>query len=85
MTDTHSFQFSLDNGKNDQYNAVTMKLETYMKFNGITVREAANQLGRTPAWIYEIVSGRKTPGSKLARKIVDWSEGEVRFEDLWRR
>jgi predicted DNA-binding transcriptional regulator AlpA len=61
-----------------------MKLETYLKFNGINPKEAARQLGCTSAWIYEIISGRHQPGISLGKKIVEWTGGDVRYEDLWR-
>ncbi|MBW1678373.1 MAG: helix-turn-helix domain-containing protein [Deltaproteobacteria bacterium] len=61
-----------------------MKLQTYLKLNGIGITEAAKQLGCTRQWIHEIISGRQPAGRKMAIKIVKWTDGEVRLEDLWR-
>ncbi|MFO7785244.1 MAG: hypothetical protein R6V25_11475, partial [Desulfatiglandales bacterium] len=64
--------------------AASMKLKTYLEFKSISVAQAAKKLDVTPSWLYEIVAGRKPAGRKLALKIVEWSGGDVRLEDLWK-
>ena len=60
-----------------------MKLQDYLKYKSIKIPEAAKQLKITRAYLYEIIGERKIPGRKLAQKILKWSEGNIRFEDLW--
>jgi plasmid maintenance system antidote protein VapI len=61
----------------------TMKLKTYLEFKQKSVRQVAKDLGVTRSWLYEVVNERQPAGRKLALRIVEWSGGAVRLEDLW--
>lgn len=60
-----------------------MKLKTYLEFKQKSMHMAAKELGITRSWMYEVLMERKPPGRKLALRIVEWSDGAVRLEDLW--
>ena len=60
-----------------------MKLQTYLELKRIGKTRAAKELSITRTYLYEILGKRMIPGRKLAQKIVEWSEGDVRYEDLW--
>uniref|UniRef100_A0A6M3JNK6 Putative DNA binding, helix-turn-helix domain containing protein n=1 Tax=viral metagenome TaxID=1070528 RepID=A0A6M3JNK6_9ZZZZ len=60
-----------------------MKLDEYIKEREITVIQAAEELGITRGYLYEILGGRMPPGRKLAIKITEWSQNIVKFNDLW--
>ena len=54
-------------------------LKRYMKANTL-----AQMLDVHPQYLYAIISGRKTCGKKLAKKIVEVTEGQVTEEDIFR-
>ena len=58
-----------------------MKLRKYLDLKQITVSDAASQLSVTPQRVYQLLNG-DLPGAKLTLKIVEWSEGAVRTDDL---
>lgn len=60
-----------------------MEIKKYIEYKNISVGETAKQLGITRAYVYELISRRRAPGRKLALKILKWSDGDIRFEDLW--
>jgi hypothetical protein len=60
-----------------------MKLKTYIELKRISKTRVAKELRITPTYVYEILASRMIPGRKLAQRIVEWSQGDVRFEDLW--
>jgi DNA-binding XRE family transcriptional regulator len=60
-----------------------MKLISYLQYKRVSKTRAAKELNITRQYLYQIMSGKMGPGRKLAIKILKWSDGEVRFEDLW--
>jgi DNA-binding XRE family transcriptional regulator len=60
-----------------------MKLNDYLKLKGMTKTQAAKELGITRKYIHEILAGKMGPGRKLATRIIEWSQGAIRYEDLW--
>lgn len=63
---------------------IGMKLNDYLEFKRISKTRAAKELGITRKYIHDILAGRMGPGRKLATKIINWSDGAVRYEDLWK-
>lgn len=53
------------------------ELASYLEENGITQRDAAEQLGVTRSYINNLTCGRQTPGLRLALEIEAWSGGAV--------
>jgi hypothetical protein len=64
-------------------NSFSMKLGTYIELKKISKTRAAKELQITRTYLYEILGNRMIPGRKLAQKISQWSQGDVRYEDLW--
>ena len=62
-----------------------MNLKTYLEFKHIPVKKAAGELKIARGYMHEIISGKRPPGRKLAQRIVDWTDGAVRYEDLWEK
>jgi hypothetical protein len=60
-----------------------MKLTTYLELKKIPKTRAAKQLKITRTYLYDIMRGRMGPGRKLAQRIIQWSDGDIRYEDLW--
>ena len=60
-----------------------MNLKTYLEFKQIPVKRGAAELKIARGYLHEIISGKRPPGRKLAQRIVDWTDGAVRYEDLW--
>jgi len=59
------------------------KLNEYFILKNIDKNHAAKELTITKAYLYEILGGRTVPGRVLAQRIVKWSNGDIRFDDLW--
>jgi len=60
-----------------------MKLKSYIQFTNKPVTQAAKELKIARPYLHAILSGKRAPGRKLAERIVKWSDGTVRFDDLW--
>ncbi len=54
----------------------------YLDKNKITLEQAAAGLGISEGWVRQIKNGTKTPGVKLARGMVEWSNGRLRLAAL---
>ncbi len=74
--------FSLIGGK---YRIIFMELKKYLESNYITKRGFAKKLGVTESTLYNIISGRAYPAAKVAQKIVELTNGEVTFEELFKK
>lgn len=59
-----------------------MKLQDYRKLLGLSRAKAAAQLGTTGVTIYRWETGRMYPSVSVANRVVEWSKGAVRLEDL---
>lgn len=58
-----------------------MKLSDFRKSQGLTLEQAASQLGLSPksaSWLCEIEGNRRDASVKLAFRIEAWSGGKVR-------
>ena len=60
-----------------------MNLKTYREKKGKTQKEVAEVLGITIPYYSDIERGVFPAGRKLAQDIVEWSEGQIKFDDLW--
>lgn len=60
-----------------------MKITEYFELKKIDKTQAAKDLMITKAYLYEILGNRTVPGRILAQRIVKWSNGDIRFNDLW--
>lgn len=60
-----------------------MNLDEYLKAEGISMAEAARQLGVSRQWIQYICSREFPASRKTAEKIILWSGKKVTYEDLW--
>ena len=61
-----------------------MKLKDYIELKRIGKTRVAKELKITPTYVYEILAERMIPGRKLAQRIIEWSQGAVTFQDLWK-
>ena len=60
-----------------------MKITDYFQLKNIDKNQAAKELQITKAYLYELLGNRMKPGRKLAQRIIIWSNGDIRFDDLW--
>lgn len=59
-----------------------MNIKEYLRKKGITSKEAAEQLGIHDSYLRLIWRGARAPGPKLALKIQEWTQGELKTEDM---
>jgi len=59
-----------------------MKLKEWMKRSGITCVDMQNDLNYGRDYLYRIISGKITPGKKLAMAISEYTKGKVSVSDL---
>jgi len=59
-----------------------MELKEYIKWKRLSTPEVLEALDITRQHLWNITNGHPT-GRKLALKIIRWSGGQVRFEDMW--
>lgn len=59
-----------------------MNPKEYLKLRGITIVEAAKQLGYTRPYLTEILNGKSPAGRKLAEAFEKWSDNAVSKEEL---
>jgi DNA-binding XRE family transcriptional regulator len=62
-----------------------MDLKEYLEKKHIIKKGFASELGVTEATLHNILSNRKKPSPKTAQKIVELTNGEVTFEDLFKK
>ena len=62
-----------------------MGIEEYLSKYGMTKRSFCKRLGVTESNLHKILSGKSYPTAKTAQKIVALTNGEVTFEDLFRK
>lgn len=62
-----------------------MELKEYLDKHYLTKRGFAKKLGVTDSTIHNFIAGRSHPTAKLAQKIVELTNGEVTFEDLFKK
>ena len=61
-----------------------MHFKVWMGIRGISQKAAASQLGLSPSYLSEILNGRKKPPLDVARRIEEYTGGEVkRLEILY--
>lgn len=61
----------------------SMRLSDYLKINEITQLDFAKLVKTKPANICRYVKRKRIPRQKLARRIVQATDGNVTFEDLY--
>lgn len=59
-----------------------MKLKKYLEIYQITQGQAAKALDITRTYLNAIANNKEEPGRNLVEKIVAWTDGEVRSDDL---
>jgi len=59
-----------------------MNLKKYLEVYGISQTDAAKALGVHRKYFWRVVNGKISPGRKLAEKIIAFTDGEVRSDDL---
>lgn len=59
-----------------------MNLNQYLTKHNISVAQAASKLGKSRAYINELVNGNLTAGKKLALDIMEWTNGDVHFAEV---
>ncbi|MCB9093038.1 MAG: helix-turn-helix transcriptional regulator [Halobacteriovoraceae bacterium] len=62
-----------------------MELKDYLKKYCVTKTGFAKRLGVTYDSVLNIINGKAYPSAKTAQKIVELTNGEVTFEDLFKR
>jgi len=60
-----------------------MKLKDYIKDKGLTTRKVAKELGISRGYLFELMAERTLAGRVTALRIVEWSDGMVKLQDLW--
>jgi len=65
------------------YKLQTMKLKDYIKEKDIPVKQATKELGISRGYLYELIAERLSPGKALISRIIKWSDGMVKLQDLW--
>lgn len=61
-----------------------MDVRTYRQQQKQTQTEAAKAIGISQVWLSHIECGRRFPSAAVARRIVEWSNGAVGFEDVFK-
>jgi transcriptional regulator with XRE-family HTH domain len=59
-----------------------MKLDTYIKEAGITGMEFARRIGRSPEFVYLLISGARGPSLQTVRRISEATSGAVTADDF---
>jgi transcriptional regulator with XRE-family HTH domain len=59
-----------------------MKLDTYIKEAGITGTEFARRIGRSPEFVYLLISGARGPSLQTVRRIAEATDGAVTASDF---
>ena len=59
-----------------------MKLDTYIKEAGITGSELARRIGRSPEFVYLLISGARGPSLQTVRRIAEVTDGAVTADDF---
>ena len=62
-----------------------MDLKKYLEEKMIIKRKFAQKVGITEATLHRIMSGTALPSGKTAQKIVELTNGQVTFEDLFKK
>jgi predicted transcriptional regulator len=62
-----------------------MNIEDYLKKYAITKRGFSRRLGITESALYKIISGINSPRKTTAQEIVELTNSEVTFEDLFKK
>jgi len=62
-----------------------MELKEYLESNGIKQKYFAEKVGISPQSLSDLVNKKTAPRQKTAQKIVKLTNGEVTFEDLFKK
>lgn len=55
-----------------------MHFKVWMGIRGLSQKDVADQLGLSPSYLSEILNGKKKPPLDVARRIEEYTGGEVR-------
>ena len=66
------------------FNLSSMELKEYIEARRLSMPEAAKQLGISRGYLYMLIGNGREAGKKTAFKIIEWSQGMIRLEDLWK-
>ena len=59
-----------------------MDLKVWLKGRGVAQRRMAGELGLSPSYLSELLSGKRRFGPKLARRVEELTKGEVLLMEL---
>ena len=57
------------------------KLEQYINMKGISIAQAATEIGCTRQYLYMLINGL-VPGKVVAMRIQEWSSGVIKAVEL---
>lgn len=60
-----------------------MKLKQWLKLNKVKRLEIARGISVTPVYISHLISGYRKPSRIMMKKIHDFTEGQVSFEEWY--
>jgi transcriptional regulator with XRE-family HTH domain len=60
-----------------------MKLEEYIKSHGLNLNKFAVKVGVSRVQITRLIKGQQNPSAHLTHKIMEITNGEVTFQDLF--
>ena len=59
-----------------------MKLDAWIKKEGITGSEFARRIERSPEFVYLLISGARGPSARTIRRIGEVTDGQVGADDF---
>jgi len=62
-----------------------MGLKEYLESHCMIKARFAKKLGITSATLHRMIAGKTYPSAKTAQRIVELTNGEVTFEDLFKK
>ena len=60
-----------------------MDLKSFREKTGKTQEVCAAELGITSQYFSDLECGRAPAGRKRAQQIIEWSAGQIGYDDLW--
>lgn len=59
-----------------------MKLHEWLDQRSISPDKFSKDMGISKSYVYMLLSGRKIPGTRLTRDIIEYTKGEISSKDL---
>lgn len=66
---------------NKEDTKILKKLEQYINMKGISIAQAATEIGCTRQYLYMLINGL-VPGKVVAMRIQEWSSGVIKVVEL---